>query len=64
MGHYSFSFQTVERNIVFLLANFMYGFCLILLTGAYMLPAGDITYEVSILLDYKKISSFSPGGQP
>lgn len=31
---------------MFLLATLAYMFSLIILTGAYMIPAGDITYEV------------------
>ncbi|KAJ0175297.1 hypothetical protein K1T71_009438 [Dendrolimus kikuchii] len=40
---------SAERHTVYLLANLAYIACLIVLTGAYMLPAGDITHEASLL---------------
>ncbi|CAH0587902.1 unnamed protein product [Chrysodeixis includens] len=36
-----------ERNYVFLLANLAFMVSIIILTGAYMIPAGDITHEAS-----------------
>nr|ARO70272.1 Odorant Receptor 60 [Dendrolimus punctatus] len=40
---------SAERHTVYLLANLAYIACLIVLTGSYMLPAGDISHEASIL---------------
>ncbi|KAJ8718312.1 hypothetical protein PYW08_002549 [Mythimna loreyi] len=38
-----------ERNVTYLLATSAYIFCLIVLTGSYMMVAGDITHEASLV---------------
>ncbi|XP_063830237.1 uncharacterized protein LOC135079511 [Ostrinia nubilalis] len=40
---------SAERNFMFLLANLMYIGCLMVINGAYMMVAGDITYQISKL---------------
>ncbi|KAJ8714394.1 hypothetical protein PYW07_002619 [Mythimna separata] len=45
-----------ERNITYLLATSAFIFCLIILTGAYMMAAGDITHEVYITHFMKEAS--------
>ncbi|XP_063894953.1 uncharacterized protein LOC110383079 [Helicoverpa armigera] len=38
-----------ERNFTYLVANFAFISCLIVLTGSYMMAAGDITHEASLV---------------
>ncbi|XP_021202897.2 olfactory receptor 17 isoform X4 [Bombyx mori] len=38
---------TTNHNMIFLLANFAFMLCVIILNGSYMMPAGDVTYEAS-----------------
>ncbi|XP_063830238.1 uncharacterized protein LOC135079512 [Ostrinia nubilalis] len=40
---------SAERNLTFLIANLTYIFCVLMVNGAYMMVAGDITYEISKL---------------
>ncbi|KAJ8714395.1 hypothetical protein PYW07_002620 [Mythimna separata] len=36
-----------ERNVIYLMATFVFILCVVILTGAYMMVAGEITYQAS-----------------